>query len=131
MEVVRAIHIICAILTGISFFVRGLWMIQGSPSSQARLQARLTRILPHLVDSILLGSALLMVWQWSLHPLQLPWLLAKILALFVYIGCGLMAFRFANNRRVKILFWGLALLVLVFIYTTAISKAVFFLPLAV
>lgn len=127
MEVVRAIHILCAILTGISFFLRGLWMIQGSPLSNALL----TRILPHVIDSILLVTALIMVWQWSLDPLQLPWLLAKIVALLVYIGLGLMAFRFARNRQLKILFWGLALLVLAFIYTAAMSKTVFFLPLAV
>lgn len=127
IDTIRWIHVTCAILTGISFFVRGIWMWQGSPL----LQARLTRILPHAIDTLLLASALVMVWQWSLHPLAMPWLLAKIIALLLYIGCGLMAFRFGPSPRIKRVFWLLALVVLAFIYVTARTKTVFLLPLAV
>ena len=47
-------HIACVVLSGAGFALRGWWSITGSP----RLRARLTRILPHIVDSCLLASAI-------------------------------------------------------------------------
>ena len=51
-------HITCVILSGTGFALRGWWSITGSP----RLRARLTRILPHIVDSCLLASAIAGRW---------------------------------------------------------------------
>jgi uncharacterized membrane protein SirB2 len=118
MELVKIIHVLCAVLTGISFFVRGVWMMHDDP----RFQARLTRIFPHVVDTILLLTGVWMALYWQWQPVDHPWLLAKLLFLLLYIGFGLMAFRFATAREWRFVFWGLALLVLLHIYGFALSK---------
>ena len=55
----KHLHVTCVVLSGLGFALRGWWMLRDS----ARLKARLARVVPHVVDSLLLGSALLMAWQ--------------------------------------------------------------------
>jgi uncharacterized membrane protein SirB2 len=86
MLTVKAIHVFCAYTTGLGFLLRGALVLLKSPI----VQHRLTKTLPHIIDSGLLVSGLVMVISWSLSPLSQHWLLAKILALFLYIGFGLL-----------------------------------------
>lgn len=127
MEAIKLIHVCCALLTGLSFFVRGIWMLQASPW----FQARITKTIPHLIDTILLLSGLWMAVHWQLNPIQHPWLLAKLLALLLYIGLGMMAFRFAKSREQRFVYWGLALLLLLHLYGFALSKSLLYLQMLV
>lgn len=122
MEYIKLIHITCAVLTGMSFAGRGLLMMVESPL----LSRRFVKIAPHVIDTILLASAIALVVMGSWNPLLHPWLLGKILALLLYIGFGLIAFRFARSRIIKALFWLLALVVLCHIYVFALSKSLWF-----
>ena len=54
----KHLHVTCVVLSGTGFFLRGIWMLRDS----AALNWRLTRILPHLVDPLLLGSAIAMAF---------------------------------------------------------------------
>ena len=56
-------------------------------------RARCARTLPHLVDTVLLASALAMAWMLRLNPLTTPWLAAKIVGLLLYIALGMLALR--------------------------------------
>ena len=100
-EIAKTVHLgaVYASLTG--FTLRGYWMLSGSPL----FRARATRILPHCIDTVLLASALTMVWLWQVSPFSPPWLTAKILALLLYIGLGMVAFRFGRTRRIRALAW--------------------------
>lgn len=118
MHWLKLVHIGSAALSLIGFVIRGLWMIQGS----ARLSAKAVRIAPHIIDTILLGSAIWLAIALQLAPLQHAWLAAKIIALLVYIGLGLVAFRFGKTRNTRIIAWLLAILVFVWIVITAINK---------
>ena len=51
-------------------------MLQGSP----RLQAKPVKILPHVIDTVLLASAIALAIMASLNPLEHGWLSAKIMA---------------------------------------------------
>lgn len=53
---VHAIHITCVTLSGTFFLVRGLWMLLESPM----LQHAFVRIAPHVIDTVLLGSAIVL-----------------------------------------------------------------------
>ena len=55
------------------------------------IEARIVRVLPHLVDTALLGAAVTMLTIARLDPRDAPWLLAKIVALLVYIVLGAIA----------------------------------------
>ncbi|MEM9315841.1 MAG: SirB2 family protein [Pseudomonadota bacterium] len=94
MEELRNIHVICAYATGAGFALRGMLALTQSTV----LDHRLVKTIPHLVDTLLLGSALAMLYRLSLSPLQAPWLSAKIVALLAYIGFGLLMLRFGRSR---------------------------------
>lgn len=114
----KALHIVCALLSIAGFTLRGYWMITENP----RLQLRLTRVLPHLVDSLLLASAIAMLIIWQVWPQQIDWLSVKLVALLVYIALGMVALRFGKTVRVRRSAWLLALLVAVFIVSVAYTK---------
>ncbi|MGB2904034.1 MAG: SirB2 family protein, partial [Candidatus Dechloromonas phosphoritropha] len=55
----KHLHVACVVLSGLGFALRGWWMLAGSPL----LKARLAKVVPHVVDTTLLGSAVVMAWQ--------------------------------------------------------------------
>jgi len=58
----KTIHVTFAALSFIGFFVRGIWMLKDSPL----LQQRWVKITPQLVDTVLLGSAIILAVQMRL-----------------------------------------------------------------
>ena len=117
--VLKAIHVSCAFGSIFGFGLRGYWMVVGHPA----LQHRATKILPHIVDSLLLGSALALLFTLHLSPLTQPWLSAKIIALLFYIILGLVALRFGRSRNIKVSAYLLALLCAGYIVSVAYSKS--------
>lgn len=112
-------HITCVVLSIASFTLRGWWSITGSPL----LRARLTRILPHLVDSCLLLSAIALAWMAGFVPFVDGWLTAKIVGLLVYIGLGAVALRPARPRPQRVLAVAGALAVYSYIVSVAVTKS--------
>ncbi len=119
-EIVRNIHISCAVLSFTGFFVRGVWMLNDS----VLLQQRLVKTAPHIVDTLLLASAITLAVRLHLSPLEQSWLLAKIIALLVYIGIGMVALRFGRNKTTRLTAWLLGLLTFIYIVSVAINKSV-------
>ena len=58
MEWIKVIHVSCVFLSFCGFFIRGIWMLSGSEL----LQKRWVKIAPHIIDTTLLASALLMLF---------------------------------------------------------------------
>ena len=119
MEGVKQVHVACVILSGCGFFFRGILMIQAS----ALLQARLIKIAPHVVDTVMLVSAITLASQWGWAALTMPWLLAKIVALFVYIALGTVALRRGRTKAIKVSAWLAALGVFSYIVAVAVTKS--------
>jgi uncharacterized membrane protein SirB2 len=99
------------------FALRGAWFVTGSP----RFAARWTRIVPHVVDTVLLASALGLVWILHQYPFVHAWLTAKVLALTAYIALGSVAFRPGRPRAVRLAALGAALLVVAYIVSVALA----------
>ena len=118
-ELLKLLHMSCAFLSIGGFTLRGYWML----TDNSRLRLRATRVLPHMVDTLLLGSAIGMLVIWQVNPLSLNWLSAKIIALLVYIGLGMVAFRFGATRRLRQVAFGLALLTAAYIVAVAYTKS--------
>jgi len=80
------------------------------------------KITPHVVDTVLLVSALvaawLLFWRHGAHP---DFLTVKIVGLIVYIGLGLVALRFGKSRGLRVSAWLLA--ILVFVYVAVVGGA--------
>ena len=61
----KHLHVTFAVLSGAFFLLRGIWMLSGS----TLLQRRWVRIAPHVIDTLLLASAVVLrVWS-SQYPL--------------------------------------------------------------
>ena len=117
-EVLKHLHVSCALLSIAGFCLRGYWMASGDPL----LRHRAAKILPHIIDTLLLSSAIGMLVIWQVSPLQQAWLSAKILALLLYIGLGMVALRFGKSRQARITAWLLALCTAAYIVAVAYSK---------
>ena len=111
----RTIHIACAILTINLFVFRGLLMVIGSPL----LQGRVLRILPHVVDTVLLTSALMLTSVIRQYPFVNGWLTMKVVLLVVYVVLGSIAIRRGRQRSTRIAAFVAALFVVAFLVTVA------------
>lgn len=119
MLILKHIHLTFIGLSIAGFLLRGFWMMSDSPL----LQAKLTKILPHIIDTVLLVSAVVLAVQLGLKPGEHPWLLAKIIALFVYIALGVIALKPGRPKAVRITAFVLALVVFAFIVCAALFKS--------
>jgi uncharacterized membrane protein SirB2 len=119
MDILKAVHVGSALFSITGFVLRGVWMLQGSPL----LKARATRILPHVVDTVLLVSALALALRISQYPFVHAWLTAKVLALLAYIVLGSIALKYGRSRRARALSYGLALGVFLYIVAVAIARS--------
>ena len=118
--IIKTIHVTCALLSFTGFFIRGIWMLRES----TLLQQRWVKITPQLVDTVLLVSAIILAFQLRFSPLELSWLMAKIIALLVYIGAGLVALRFGRSKTIRLYAWLFSLLTFLYIVSVALSKSV-------
>ncbi len=116
---VKAIHQGAVMLSGAGFFARGLAGLLGA----AWVRGRLAGTLPHVVDTVLLGSALLLAWTLRLAPGNAPWLTAKIVGLLLYIGLGVVALRPGRPAKVRAVAWVAALATFGWIVAVAITKS--------
>ena len=115
---VKGIHQTCALITFCLFVYRGAWIFTHLGIDRPRWM----KILPHIIDSLLLASAIALVLITSQYPGEQAWLNAKILALVAYIGLGLYAFRFAKNRLAALAAWLLGIGVFIYIAAVAFTR---------
>lgn len=113
----KALHITCVLLSYALFLLRGVWMLRTSPM----LQARWVKVLPHLVDTLLLGSAIMLAVQLNISPLSAPWLMTKIIAMLCYIGLGMLAIKRGKTRRIRLAAWLAAQAVFFYIVAVALT----------
>lgn len=115
---IKLIHQTAVTLSLTGFFARGA----GSLAGARWVASRPAKSLPHLIDTVLLASAITLAWMLQLNPLQAPWLMAKIIGLLVYIGLGVVALRPALPRRTRVLAWIGAVATAAWIVSVAITK---------
>jgi uncharacterized membrane protein SirB2 len=117
---IKHVHITFAVLSIILFFIRGLWMLADSSLSQRRW----VKVVPHMVDTVLLISALTMV-VWSVqYPFVQNWLTAKVVALIAYILLGMIALKRGKTKTIRTGAFILALLVFGYIMKVALTRQV-------
>ncbi len=114
----KHLHVACVLLSIAGFTLRGVWMLSGS----RLLQLRLTRVLPHVVDSLLLLSALAMAAMIGQYPFVAGWVTAKVIGLVVYILLGVVALRRGPTRALRGGAFLAALAVYGWIVSVALSK---------
>lgn len=116
---IKMIHVSSVVTSFLFFFIRGIWLIRESTI----LHRRWVRILPHVVDTVLLASAVTLAYKIQQTPFNDPWLTAKVSGLLIYIGLGMVAMRFGKTRRTRINAWIAAQCVFAYIVAVALTKS--------
>ena len=115
---IKHLHITFAVVSGSFFMLRGLWMLLDSPL----LQRRWVKVVPHVVDTLLLSSALVLVFWSGQYPFVQNWLTAKVLALVAYIVLGTIALKRGKTRGVRAFALLAALATLAYIVAVALTR---------
>lgn len=109
---IKHLHVTSAVLSILFFIVRAYWSVSGS----ALLQHRVVKILPHIIDTILLVCGIILA---SMIGASQPWILAKVIALVFYIGVGSFAIKRGKTPRSR----AIAALIAVAIFAYIIGVA--------
>lgn len=118
--IAKQVHLTAVALTLLLFLARGGWMMTGS----AMLARRWVRVLPHIVDTVLLLSALyLAIAVYGYPGNAVPWITAKLVALIAYIALGTVALKRGRTKPVRLAAFLAALAVFAYIVNTALTKA--------
>lgn len=120
-ETIKLIHVGTVALSFGLFFLRGTWMIVDSPL----LARRWVRVVPHVNDTLLLTAGVWLAVLTGQYPVAQTWLTAKVVALALYIGLGMLALRPRAGKRVRVAAWCAAQLVFVFIVAVAVTREPF------
>ncbi|MDH4055254.1 MAG: SirB2 family protein [Gammaproteobacteria bacterium] len=117
--ITKSLHMFTAIATISGFMLRGYWMMTESD----RLQLRITRIAPHIIDTIFLLSGIALVFMLHLNAFTQPWLLAKFAGLVVYIVLGIIALKRGATRQIRVVAFVAALATFGYIVGVATAKS--------
>jgi uncharacterized membrane protein SirB2 len=112
----KHLHITCVTLSGLGFVGRGVLMLRASPW----LQSRFVRTAPHVVDTLLLSSALALTVVIGQYPFTASWLTAKFFGLLLYILLGTLALKRGPTAKVRASCFVLALLTFAYIVSVAL-----------
>lgn len=115
---IKYLHITCAAISGSFFLLRGIWMLLDSPM----LQRRWVKVVPHGVDTLLLTTALVLVFWSGQYPFVQPWLTAKVIALVVYIVLGTLALKRGKTKGVRTFALVAALATFAYIVAVALTR---------
>jgi len=114
----KAVHAGSAALSIAGFAVRGILMLRDSPW----LQSRFARVAPHVVDTVLLASAIALAWLSGQFPFAQSWLTAKVLGLAAYIALGTVALKRGRSKAVRATAFALALAAAAYIVMVALTR---------
>ena len=115
---VKLIHQSAVTLSFAGFLARGIGMLRDAKW----IRHRVAKTLPHLVDTVLIASAIWLAWTLRLTPSNAPWIGAKIGGLIAYIVIGMVALRFGRTKTIRASAWILAMLTFAWIVSVAITK---------
>jgi uncharacterized membrane protein SirB2 len=111
----RHAHIGCAILSIALFVVRGGLMLADSPWQRNVV----LRYLPHVVDTMLLTTALMLTTVIQQYPFSTGWITMKVVLLVVYIVLGSIALKRGRTKRIRTAALVAALLTIGFLVSVA------------
>ncbi|OWY39009.1 invasion protein [Xenophilus sp. AP218F] len=119
--ILKHAHMGFAYLSILLFAARGGLMLGGK---QHILALKPVRILPHVIDTLLLGCAIALVVMGGWPILHSPWLIAKIAGLIAYIALGSVALKYGRSKPSRLIAFILALACVAYIVLVAKTKMI-------
>ncbi len=117
-QMLKTAHILCAIGSISFFIIRGIWMMRSSQS----LAQSWVKMTSRSIDTALLVSAAGLMFVTDQFPDAMGWLTAKLTALLVYIGLGMIALHWGKTKQIRITAWIASLLVFSYIISVALIR---------
>ena len=114
----KNLHMTCAVLTLLGFSLRGYWMLTES----AMLQKKAVKILPHIIDTLLLLSAVMLVILTGFYPFVVGWVTLKLLLLVLYVVLGTFALKRGKTKQSRTIFFLASLVTVLAIFAIAAIK---------
>ena len=115
----KQIHVFFALTSIIGFMLRWNWRMRGSRLSQMKL----TKIAPHIIDTLFLTTGVALTFTINQFPLSTPWLTAKITGLLVYIVLAMFAMSGKVSRPWRVTAFIAAVSIYAWILTVARFKS--------
>ena len=115
----KYLHVGAVIASGSLFLLRGAWMLSGS----ANLQKKWVRVVPHVIDSVLLAAAIGLMMVTGQYPFAQGWLTVKVLALLGYIILGSIALKRGRNLRMRTIALVAALATFAYMVGVALTRS--------
>lgn len=109
-------------LAGLSvsgFILRWQWRMRSLPLAMKPA----TRVIPHVVDTLFLGTAVWMIALLGQTPVSPAWLTAKLTGLVAYILLGMLAMRSAPGGRLAVPAFFAALAAFGWVVSVAVYKS--------
>src|SRR5512133_85312 len=116
---VKYLHVTCVVLSVSLFVLRAALEMLAQPWRQWRL----LKVAPHVIDTVLLTSALWLAWRIGQYPFVNGWLTAKVLGLLAYVLLGLRALGKNTRQSQRLPFFGAALLTMGYIVGVALTHS--------
>ncbi|MBT8062706.1 MAG: SirB2 family protein [Xanthomonadales bacterium] len=116
--VLKNLHVSLVLLSIAGFVLRWSWRQAGSQLTKHRL----TRVLPHLLDTFLLLSGIGLMMLIHQYPVTDAWLTSKMLGLLAYILLGGAAMKLAPRRWPSRTAFAMAILAFAWMISVASSK---------
>ena len=116
---VKYLHVTCVLISVSLFVLRGALALMSRPWRQWCV----LRVAPHVVDTVLLGSALWLAWRIGQYPFVNGWLTAKALGLLAYILLGMRALGKNTPQSQRLPFFVVALLTVGYIVGVALTHS--------
>ncbi|TKB44146.1 SirB2 family protein [Thalassotalea mangrovi] len=99
MELVKSAHFTLAMISILLFSYRFVLLMR----NPKKLSQKWLKILPHVIDTILLLTGITLMVSLSLYPGEHDWMLEKLLALVAYIFTGFYTLKWARTDAMKYL----------------------------
>lgn len=114
----KHLHMSLVGLSVAGFTLRGLAAMAGA----RWVRARAVRIVPHVVDTLLLATGLWLVFTLGTGMAAAPWFSAKMIGLVAYVLLGVVALRPGTGRGLRVVAWVAALAIVGWMWSVARTK---------
>jgi len=116
---IKVIHVTTVFISIGFFIVRFYWMVAGS----TLLTTKPVKILPHVNDTILLLSAIVLAISTAQYPFSDQWLTVKVIGLLIYIVLGSIALKRGRTKSKRIVAGFSAIILFAFIVSVAVTRS--------
>ncbi|WP_111979497.1 SirB2 family protein [Algibacillus agarilyticus] len=120
---IKHVHMLAVVLSVSLLIFRYVLICRDS----AMINKKVLKIMPHVIDTILLVSAFGLMFTIQQYPFQTPWLTEKLLLVIAYIGFGFYTIKNTANAKVRALTLGASIACIAVIIHLAMSKQAFIL----